>query len=190
MSKKTAKEELAIYQQILAGRLAEKKNIKEKSEEEITGLEGVLEATKDQIRLAVSTGDMELFKNLTDQRSFTEIRLKYLREQLTNAPKKIASEEEGNDFTRAILRIARENEAANMDKATKLVVELQKLIDDSCEMRTTVDGMIAQWSSKVGDIGVSRAADGHSYISFLAQLKGQLERIPAYRNVLNGINVM
>lgn len=190
MAKKTAKEELAIYQQILAGRLAEKKNIKEKSEEEITRLEGVLEETKDQIRLAISTGDMELFKDLTDQRSFTEDRLKYLREQLINVPKKIASEEEGNDFTRAILRIARENEAANMDKATKLVVELQKLIDDSFEMRTTVDGMIDQWKSKVGDIGVGRAADSHSYLSYLAELKGQLKRITAYSNILNGISIM
>ena len=184
MAKKTSKDLLATYQQVLSSKLAEKKSIKANAEDEIAGLERELIDVKAQIKEAVSNGDNEGFKALTDQRSFCELRLQYLREQLSKLPEKIASEGEGNDFARSVIVAAKEIEAERKEKASELVSELQILINDSFDMRTLVDGMISSWNNNIGDIGIGKAADSHYYISDLANLKGQVESIPAYRNIL------
>jgi hypothetical protein len=188
MAKKTATDLLGTYQQVLSSKLAEKKSIKANAEDEIAGLERELIDVKAQIKEAVSNGDNEGFKALTDQRSFCELRIQYLREQLDKLPEKIASESEGNDFARSVIVAAKEIEAERKEKASELVSELQILINDSFDMRTLVDGMISSWNNNIGDIGIGKAADSHYYISDLANLKGQVESIPAYRNILYNSN--
>ena len=161
MSKKLTKEALAPYQQILSNKLAEKNRIKIEATEEIERLERELEEVKVQIRGAISTGDNEGFKELADQRSFCELRIKYLQEQISKLPEKPASENEGNDFARAVIKTAREIEAVNAEKAHDLLVELQKLMSEAFEMRTLVNSMLGSWCSNCGDIGVAKAYDGH-----------------------------
>lgn len=184
MSKKLTKEALAPYQQILSNKLAEKNRIRIEATEEIERLERELEDVKVQIRGAISTGDNEGFKELADQRSFCELRIKYLQEQINKLPEKPASESEGNDFARGVIKTAREIEAVNTERAHELITELQALMSEAFDMRTMVNSMLASWCSNMGDIGVGKAYDGHWYISDLANLNGQIAKEPSYKNIL------
>lgn len=185
---RSSKEILSTYRETVLNMISEKREAKLKINSEIEALNCELEEVNEKISASIIAGDNEAFKELSDQRNFCELRIKYLQEQLKVIPSKTASESESNDFARNVLKQAKKTNADNTAKAKKLISELQLLIDDSVELAFETNNILNLWNENIGDITVSKTMLGAFFTSDLANLK-EIEKVQPYRRIRDGLEI-
>lgn len=181
---------LATYRETVVNMINEKTEAKGRINSEIEKLTFEIDDVKNKINESVVAGDNEAFKQLSDQRNFCELRIKYLQEQLKLVPNKTASESESNDFARDVLKLAKKANEENTKKAKALIEELQALLDDSAALAEETNNILNLWNAHVGDITIGKSFMGNFFGSDLADMKHTIERNTAYKRIRDGVDIV